>query len=566
MRITPRTIAAVAATAGCAALVLPAVAGAADYCVAPEASCGGTNVATFQEALDLADNATDPDRVFLGAATYTAPAASGFAYIESSSPVEILGHGTGKTILTSPTAGSYVLRLSGGAGTSVHDLTIRLPQNAAGGAKGLLTDDDARRIELIEDPVQAAYRTGAVLQSGAALEDSSVLLGTSHLTTAVNLGAGGGAVRRSAVSALKGVVSSRGGTVERSRVTGAHTGVAAYQGATTIAASVIRVTGGAGSNGLFLGTQPGAPNSTLNADGVTLIGPGVPDSYGLAASTSIAADRSADISLTNSIVRGFSTALEASSNGAGQAKIATAYSDYDPSGNSTTGPNSNITQANVSNVGEAGFVDAAGGDYHLLRTSPLVDRGDAATAQGLDLDGSPLVADGNGDGAARRDLGAFELPPAPAGVAQPPAGQGASLPDTQAPLVTGFRTTPSTFTIARARTVLAARLARGTRFRYTLSEPARVTLKIQRALAGRRVGLKCMRPTSRLRRAKRCTRYRTIGTLGGSGAQGANATRFTGRLGKRALRRGRYRAVIRATDTAGNRSARQATRFRVAAS
>jgi hypothetical protein len=64
--------------------------------------------------------------------------------------------------------------------------------------------------------------------------------------------------------------------------------------------------------------------------------------------------------------------------------------------------------------------------------------------------------------------------------------------------------------------------------------------------------------------AKRCTRYRTVGTLSRSGQGGANSTRFTGTIGKRALARGSYRAVIRATDLVGNRSKPQAARFRVA--
>jgi hypothetical protein len=59
-------------------------------------------------------------------------------------------------------------------------------------------------------------------------------------------------------------------------------------------------------------------------------------------------------------------------------------------------------------------VDPAAGDYRLLAGSPLIDTGDPATPQGLDLAGSPLVADGNGDGDARRDPGAFEFQPAPA--------------------------------------------------------------------------------------------------------------------------------------------------------
>ena len=87
-RLTPFLLAVpMAMSAGLA----PASAGAADYCVAPNTGCGGTPVPNLEQALDLADNATDPDRVFLGAATYMAPTATGFYYSESSSPVEIIG-------------------------------------------------------------------------------------------------------------------------------------------------------------------------------------------------------------------------------------------------------------------------------------------------------------------------------------------------------------------------------------------------------------------------------------------------------------------------------------------
>jgi len=75
-----------------------------------------------------------------------------------------------------------------------------------------------------------------------------------------------------------------------------------------------------------------------------------------------------------------------------------------------------------------------------------------------------------------------------------------------------------------------------------------------------------VRPTARLRKARRCTRHRTIGTLSRAAGSGPNSLRFSGRLGKRTLRRGAYRAVITATDAAGNRSARRTARFRIVAS
>ena len=87
-----------------------------------------------------------------------------------------------------------------------------------------------------------------------------------------------------------------------------------------------------------------------------------------------------------------------------------------------------------------------------------------------------------------------------------------------------------------------------TRFRYTLSEAAQVRLRIQRALPGSH------------------RRYRTVRTLKRTGAKGPNRIRFARRIGGRSLRPGRYRAVIAATDAAGNRSTLRRTRFRVAAS
>jgi hypothetical protein len=540
---------------------LPAAAGAADYCV--NTSCGGTNVASLDKALDLADNDTTADRILLGTGDFTALTAGGFEYNRADAPLEIVGQGAGQTTLTGqPNGNSWVLRLRGGAGSSVHDLTIQLPQNAAAGFSGLSTDNLARRIEVVEHPTQTNYRRGVDLQNGGALEDSSVTLGSGQQTWAVRFHTGGGTVRRSLLTGRTGVVSNYGGTIERSRLTGTSDGVQAYRSVTAIAGSVIRF--GAGGAGIAASVQSGS-DTTVDADGVTIVGPGLPDTRGATVSTFLAPAQNAGISLTNSIIRGVEAALTpgAPPGGTGQAKVSATYSDYDPSGNYENGANASISKANVSNVGEAGFVNAAGGDYRLLPTSPLIDIGDPTTAPGLDLDGNALVADGNGDGDARRDLGAFELQPGQGAGGGGQLGDRSAL-DTQAPLVGGFRAAPSLFAVARAGTPVAARLARGTRFRYTLTEQARVTLKIQRALPGRRVRGKCVRPSQRLTRAKRCIRYRTVGALTRNANSGTSSTSFTGRLGKRALRPGRYRALITATDTAGNRSAPRSARFRIA--
>jgi hypothetical protein len=107
------------------------------------------------------------------------------------------------------------------------------------------------------------------------------------------------------------------------------------------------------------------------------------------------------------------------------------------------------------------------------------------------------------------------------------------------------------------------RVKRGTTFRYTLSEPARVTITIERQLKGRRVRGKCRKPTGKNRRRRACKRFKRAGVLRADEGAGRQSTTFSGRFGRRALKRGRYRARLVATDPQGARSAERRLRFRV---
>jgi hypothetical protein len=121
------------------------------------------------------------------------------------------------------------------------------------------------------------------------------------------------------------------------------------------------------------------------------------------------------------------------------------------------------------------------------------------------------------------------------------------------PTISAVRVTPSRFRVAKAATAITARRApRGTKIRFSLAVPATTTIAIQRPGAGRRSGGRCVKPTHRLRRAKRCTRYVGEGRLTRANlAAGAATVKFSGRLGRRALRRGRHRVVISAATAAG---------------
>jgi hypothetical protein len=219
--------------------------------------------------------------------------------------------------------------------------------------------------------------------------------------------------------------------------------------------------------------------------------------------------------------------------------------------------------AEAGSVGNVAGDPLLAADYSLQSGSPLVDRGDpSALLPGeLDLAGATRSIDGNGDCAAAPDIGAFERPDACPAASPSPAAPSPNL----APALTNVGVTNKVF--APVGKVGATRVKRGTRFRYTLSEPARVRIRIERVLPGRvRVrGTRrtCVKPTARNRRARRCKRYRRVTTLVAEERAGRQSTAFTGRVRGRALRRGAYRARLVAFDALGARSQEKRIALRI---
>jgi hypothetical protein len=136
--------------------------------------------------------------------------------------------------------------------------------------------------------------------------------------------------------------------------------------------------------------------------------------------------------------------------------------------------------------------------------------------------------------------------PAPAPGELPAGGPGApSVPgaDTLAPAVSGLTLTPRRFRLGSRLPRLTASARTGATIRFSLSEPATVTLRFFRLVPGR--GYVRLRPSIGLR-----------------GRQGANVVRFEGRLSRRrALRPGRYRVTVFARDAAGRQARSRAAPF-----
>jgi hypothetical protein len=120
----------IAAAAACAALAIPAVASAEDFCVGDPAGCTGTPVPPplLNFALTQAQSNGSDDRFLLAPGTY---ASTAFSH-HSGERVRIIGAGAGKTILRG-NLDEPVLTLGGNQDSSVADLTVEPTGTAAGG-------------------------------------------------------------------------------------------------------------------------------------------------------------------------------------------------------------------------------------------------------------------------------------------------------------------------------------------------------------------------------------------------------------------------------------------------
>jgi 6-phosphogluconolactonase (cycloisomerase 2 family) len=121
-----------------------------------------------------------------------------------------------------------------------------------------------------------------------------------------------------------------------------------------------------------------------------------------------------------------------------------------------------------------------------------------------------------------------------------------TISDTTAPVISGVKLAKR-FAAGSKPTAKSSKVKKGTKISYSLSEEARTRIAFQkRSGTGKR------------------SRFRNVGVLTRSGKKGRNSIRFSGRIGNaRPLSAGRYRVVLTATDSSGNRSKRKQKGFRI---
>jgi len=136
------------------------------------------------------------------------------------------------------------------------------------------------------------------------------------------------------------------------------------------------------------------------------------------------------------------------------------------------------------------------------------------------------------------------------------------------PKLSGVRLKPKKFRVSPKATAKAAakkkrKSPRGTKISFSLNTKATVTVWIDRKLKGRKSGKKCVKATRKNRKKKACTRFVRRGKLIRKDLDaGKRKIAFSGRIGRKALKPGKYRMTLQAAS-GPDRSNKPARPFKV---
>lgn len=424
-------------------MVAPAAA-ADTFCV-NRAGCPdpGHNFTTIKGAIDAAkaNNPSlpavpSPDSILVGDGVFHEAVADG-----TDNPVDIEGSGprTGSAgTLIERDPGDSVRTVSlgvaiGGRASTIRGMTIEVPSGKQN--TGLLAPGNASDLAIVAatSPTPPTNSTGIRTNGNGATVVRDVTVDLPG--TAIGVGLRLAKLESSSIKASTGI--SGDGTVYGTTI---EANVGAQSSELKLEDCVLRISG---PNAIALSAVEIGFNafSRLTARHLTIVGDSDPTSLAVrvesAGSTS---DNFAEADIRSSVLRGFGTNFKRyavnSAEHTGRADLSVAYSNFDASiaAIDNGGPGT-LDTATGNGSAEPGFRSAA--DLRLAPGSALIDAGDPASPDEsgfkvdspVDFDGLPRTVDGNGDGVARADIGAFEFRP------EPPGPQPAPSLDTTAPTI-----------------------------------------------------------------------------------------------------------------------------------
>ncbi len=395
---------------GLAGLAVPATAGAATYCVHQGGSCSAGQTdegANLQKALDEAGSSSG-NTVLIGPGNYTHEHGFTFNHGTPGPNVTISGAGAGQTILESTNgkpAPGYVLSFAASSSSTLAGMTIHV-QNGDGGGLALSTAT-ANGIAVATDAGGAGGQSALSPSNGATVEHSSIQgeTDTGCCPSAVfDNTEGEVTLLDDTLIGFYGldIASPSAEVTARDLRAQARVGVLVTGGSATVD-DILAVL----SPGSLFASFEAYQGGVLTVRSATVIGvDAAPDSKGLMVYGAGAASK---LTVEDSIVRGFPLAWERLINGSGgTASLTLENDDIAASGaNNATGSPSQAANIDLDPL----FVNSAAGDYHLRFGSPAIDSGGACASVCKavpDLDGLIRPIDGNGDGSAVRDMGAYE--------------------------------------------------------------------------------------------------------------------------------------------------------------
>lgn len=415
-----------------ASFALPAAgASASTICVGVESSGCESSAATVQAALDSAVSSPAADRVVIGDGVFEGP----FTYSPGSNGgrIEVVGQGPA-TVITAPpgTTPATVLAVRSdnvGDGSAVSNLTVRIPANTNSSADTGISSDAVSNVRVASD-AREAPNAGAIgvdigVPGGSVRNSVIEIVGGTAFGVGVyargESSSNPTVIADSRISAPFGVIAfAQLTTVVRSRILTSRTGVLACNGPVTVEDTLIRLFGG-GVGLLAEGTEEcGSGQASLDARQVTVVGTGVAGGQTGAMANSGNPGQAPSLEVSLSILRQLQTAFLAETHGAGTtAAIHVGASDFEAGRHAelANGGSVSFAQSEPNIDADPLFTSDLLGEFSLRPGSPAIDSSfSPALAAGestTDLAGNPRVLDGNGDGDAARDMGAFEAPAVP---------------------------------------------------------------------------------------------------------------------------------------------------------